>query len=76
MQNALTIHPKVAGSTIAGAIALIVAYVLSLFGIQLPAEVAAALVLVLCAIGGWAASATAATPVTAPIPSESPTKTK
>jgi uncharacterized membrane protein len=65
MQNALTIHPKVTASTLGGAFALIVAYVLSLFGIQLPAEVAAAIVVIFSFVSGWAAPATAATATTA-----------
>lgn len=60
MQNALTIHPKVTASTLGGAFALIVAYILSLFGIQLPAEVAAAVVVIFSFVSGWAAPATAA----------------
>jgi hypothetical protein len=71
MQNALTIHPKVTASTLGGAFALIVAYVLSLFGIQLPAEVAAAIVVIFSFVSGWAAPATAAAATPAAIPAES-----
>jgi hypothetical protein len=74
MQNALTIHPKVTASTLGGALALIVAYTLSLFGIQLPTEVAAALVVLFSFLSGWAAPATAASAAPAiPAESEPPT---
>jgi hypothetical protein len=51
--NALTIHPKVAGASLAGALGLIIVWLFSLGHITVPAEVSAAIVLVLTFAGGW-----------------------
>lgn len=76
MQNALTIHPKVAASTIAGAVVVVVVYVLHQFAhIELPDEVAAALVVMLAGSAGWLAPPSAATSA-AQIPAESPAPSK
>lgn len=59
MQNALTLHPKVAGSSLGGALALIVLWALSLV-VAVPPEPAAGLTVFLTFVGGWLAPAKAA----------------
>jgi len=54
MNGALNIHPKVAGGTLSGALALIVLWALS-YWVVAPPEVAAAFTLLLGGIGGWLA---------------------
>jgi hypothetical protein len=51
--NALTIHPKVAGGTLSGALGLIIVWLFSLGHIDVPPEVSGAMVLVLMFAGGW-----------------------
>jgi hypothetical protein len=58
MSAPLDIHPKVAGGTLSGAVALIVLWALS-YWIVVPPEVAAAFTLALASIGGWLAPAPA-----------------
>jgi hypothetical protein len=55
MNGPLNIHPKVAGGSLSGALALIIIWVFSLVHIQVPVEVAAAMVLVFTFAGGWLA---------------------
>jgi len=57
MNGALDIHPKVAGGTIAGAIAVLIVWILNLAGIPVPDVADAALVVILTALGGWLAPA-------------------
>jgi len=60
--NALTIHPKVAGSSLSGALTLIILYAVSTFlpSVKITPEVAAAITLILTFAGGWLAPAAAA----------------
>lgn len=55
MNGALEIHPKVAGGSLAGALALIIVWGLSLAHVAVPTEVGMAFTLVLAFAGGWAA---------------------
>lgn len=50
-----SIHPKVAASGIAGAVTLILVWVLSLFGVDMPAEVASACTVIGTTVGGYLA---------------------
>lgn len=53
---ALTIHPKVAGSSLSGALAIVILWAIS-FAVDVPPEVAAAFTAILSFIGGWLAPA-------------------
>jgi hypothetical protein len=56
MQSALSLHPKVAASLLAGALTTIVVYSLHQWAhIDLPAEVSAALTVILAFAAGWLA---------------------
>ncbi|GAG36701.1 unnamed protein product [marine sediment metagenome] len=46
-------QPKVAGGVLAGAITVILVWVLSLFGVEVPGAVGAALATVVGAISAW-----------------------
>lgn len=48
------VHPKVAASGIAGALTIILIWVLGLFGVTMPAEVGSSLTLVLMSVTGYA----------------------
>lgn len=48
-----SIHPKVAASGIAGAVTVVLVWVLSMFGIDMPAEVASACTLIGTTVGGY-----------------------
>jgi hypothetical protein len=62
MNGRLDIHPKVAGATLAGALAVLIVWILSLVGIPVPDVADAALVTVLSGLGGWLAPAGYAAP--------------
>jgi hypothetical protein len=51
----LDIHPKVAAGSAAAAAAFLLEYLLAQFGINMPTDVAAALVVVLGFAAGWLA---------------------
>lgn len=53
MNGTLNIHPKVVGSTLAGALAVLVIWILSLWNVTVPETAAGALVVVLGGVGGW-----------------------
>lgn len=53
MNSALELHPKVAGGGISGALALIILWVLALWHITVPPEVAAAGTLILGSVGAY-----------------------
>jgi len=57
MNGNLDIHPKVAGSTLAGSVAILIIWILSLVGIPVPDVADGALVIVLTSLGGWLAPA-------------------
>lgn len=61
MNGKLNLHPKVAGGTLSGALALIVLWGLS-YALVVPPEVAAAFTLVLSFVGGWLAPTFANSP--------------
>lgn len=61
MPSALTIHPKVVGSTLAGAISLLIGWLYTKAHVDCPPEVLAAQTLILATIGGY---------LTKPLPSE------
>jgi hypothetical protein len=48
------LHPKVAAGTTAGAASVLIVWLLTQLGIDMPSEVAAALATVLSAAGGYA----------------------
>jgi hypothetical protein len=52
-----TIHPKVAAAGVAGAISIVIVWVANLFGIDVPAEVAAAFTTILATAAGFIKSA-------------------
>lgn len=54
--NALNVHPKVVGGTLAGTLAAIVVYALTLAGIHVPDVAAAALTTGFAGLGGWLVS--------------------
>lgn len=53
MNGALNIHPKVVGSTLAGAIAVLIIWILGLEHITVPETAAGALVVLIGGIGGY-----------------------
>lgn len=53
---ALTLHPKVAGSSLSAGLALIILWAVQ-FAVPVPPEVAAAFTAVLAGVGGWLAPA-------------------
>lgn len=57
MNGALDIHPKVAGGALSGALAILIVWILSLIGVQVPDVAAAALATALAGFGGWLAPA-------------------
>ena len=57
VKGALDIHPKVAGGTLAGALAILIVWILGLEGVAVPDVAAAALVTALSGLGGWLAPA-------------------
>ncbi len=57
MNGPLDIHPKVAGSSLAGAIAVLIVWVLGLVHVAVPDVAAGALVVALTTFGGWLAPA-------------------
>jgi hypothetical protein len=57
MNGKLNLHPKVAGASLSGSLAILVVYVLSLVGIDVPTVASAALAVVLAGFGGWLAPA-------------------
>lgn len=65
MNGALNIHPKVAGGTLSGALALLIIWVLMLCHVAVPDVAAGALVVALSGLGGWLAPAQIPVPVTA-----------
>jgi len=54
VNGSLNIHPKVAGGTLSGALALIILWALS-YWVIVPPEVAAAFTLLLGSVGAWLA---------------------
>jgi hypothetical protein len=68
IRNALTIHPRVAASSLGGSLSLILLWGIS-FLIDVPPEVAAAFTLVICAVCGWGVPAA---PSAAPVASAGP----
>jgi hypothetical protein len=59
MSGALAIHPKVAGGSLSGSVALIALWAAS-YWVIVPPEVAAAFAVVLGFVGGWLSPAQAA----------------
>jgi hypothetical protein len=57
LNGLLDIHPKVAGGTLACALAVLIVWILSLVGIPVPLVADGALVTALSALGGWLAPA-------------------
>jgi hypothetical protein len=57
MKGALDIHPKVAGGTLSGSLAVLIVWILSLRGIAVPDVAIGALVVFFTAVGGWLAPA-------------------
>lgn len=55
MNGALNIHPKVAGATISGSLGILVVWLLGQAHVTVGTTVAAAIVAVLAAVGGWLA---------------------
>lgn len=53
MASTATPTPKVAAAGITGAAALIIVWVAGLFGLEVPAEVAAAFTVILAFVGGY-----------------------
>jgi hypothetical protein len=50
----MTISPKVAAGGVAGAVSIVLVFVLAQFGVILPAEVAQAVTLILSFVAGYA----------------------
>lgn len=48
-----TIHPKVAASSLAGAVTILLVFAADKFGLEVPAEVASAITVVLSFIAGY-----------------------
>lgn len=53
MNGSLSLHPKVAGGTVSGALTLIILWVLSLWHVTVPPEIAAAGTLILATLGAY-----------------------
>ena len=49
----MTVHPKVASAGTAGAFTVLIVWMLTLFDVTMPAEVASALTVVLMSAAGW-----------------------
>lgn len=60
MTGALDLHPKVAAASLAGALGLIIIWAASLAHVEVPNEIAGAIVLLLTFAAGWAAPKAAA----------------
>ena len=71
MNGKLDLHPKVVGSTLAGALTILIVYGLSLGHITVPTVASAALTVVISGIGGWLAPVGyPAQPTTTPEPTK------